>query len=328
MRGVYALSFGLLLASAAPLAAEAEPDIPLPQSAVKQAPALTPASVLTPPPVLTQADVIAIGTDVPGRLTVPVRIGDAGPFPFTIDTGAERTVISRELATLLNLAPGPDVRVVQMAGRSDTGTAIIPRIQVNSVHGEQIEAPIFKGADLGAPGLLGLDSLKNRAVSIDFDKQIMTVRPKSRRLSSYLRQQGEIIVRAKSLLGQLVVTDAFYRGRRVRVVLDTGTTVSVGNHKLRALVNTKNRNVYSISVISVSGSEIKADYLQIGQLAINELFFDDLPVAFADVAPFERLGLNDGPALLLGMDALRQFRQVDIDFANREIRLALPRGGG
>jgi hypothetical protein len=29
--------------------------------------------------------------------------------------------------------------------------------------------------------------------------------------------------------------------------------------------------------------------------------------------------------LLLGMDALRQFRRVDIDFANREVRVSLPR---
>lgn len=310
MQGVYALSFAMLLAAAAPRAAE---DLP---------------NIAQTPPVLTEADVIAIGTDVPGRLTVPVRIGDSGPYPFTIDTGAERTVISRELATLLNLARGRDVRIVQMAGRTDTGTAIIPHIHVNTVGGEQIEAPIFRGADLGAPGLLGLDSLQNRAVTIDFDKNEMTVRPRSRRLSSYPREPGEIIISARSLLGQLVVTDASYRGRRVRVVLDTGTTVSVGNNKLRLLVNEKNRLVQNISVISVSGSEVKADYLQIGRFGVGELTFENLPVAFADVAPFERLGLNDGPALLLGMDALRLFRRVDIDFANREVRLSLPRATG
>ncbi|MFM9828844.1 MAG: aspartyl protease family protein [Sphingomonas sp.] len=305
-----ALSLAILLAAAAPLAAE---DVP---------------NVAQTPPVLTEADVIAIGTDVPGRLTVPVRIGESGPYPFTIDTGAERTVISRELATLLNLARGPDVRVVQMAGRSDTNTAIIPRIRVNTLGGEQIEAPIFRGADLGAPGLLGLDSLKNRAVTIDFDKNEMTVRAKSRRLSSYPKEPGEIVISARSLLGQLVVTDASYRGRRVRVVLDTGTSVSIGNNKLRQLVNERGREVRPISVVSVAGSEVTADYLQIGRFSISSLTFENLPVAFADALPFERLGLNDGPALLLGMDALRQFRRVDIDFANREVRLSLPRAAG
>jgi hypothetical protein len=36
-------------------------------------------------------------------------------------------------------------------------------------------------------------------------------------------------------------------------------------------------------------------------------------------------GLNDRPALLLGMDALRLFGRVRIDFANREVRLAQPK---
>ena len=51
----------------------------------------------------------------------------------------------------------------------------------------------------------------------------------------------------------------------------------------------------------------------------------DVPVAFADAVPFKRFGLDDKPALLLGMDALKLFRRVSIDFANREIRFQLPR---
>jgi hypothetical protein len=51
----------------------------------------------------------------------------------------------------------------------------------------------------------------------------------------------------------------------------------------------------------------------------------NLPVAFADAAPFKHFGLTDKPALLLGMDALRLFRRVKIDFPNREVRFLLPR---
>jgi hypothetical protein len=53
----------------------------------------------------------------------------------------------------------------------------------------------------------------------------------------------------------------------------------------------------------------------------------ELPVAFADVPPFARFGLTDRPALMLGMDALRAFRRVEIDFPDRKLRLLLPRGG-
>jgi hypothetical protein len=52
--------------------------------------------------------------------------------------------------------------------------------------------------------------------------------------------------------------------------------------------------------------------------------FHDVPVAVADAEPFHRFDLVDQPALLLGMDALRLFRNVEIDFASREIRFSMP----
>jgi len=287
-------------------------------------PQATLASEELPPP--TRADVLGIGTDIPGRMTVPVTIGGSGPFPFTIDTGAERTVISRELAGLLRLARGPGVRVTAMTGTSDVSTVVIPALSVSTAGAERIEAPTLEGRNLGAPGLLGLDSLKGHAVSINFDRNEMSVMPSNKR--RYTRSVGpdEIVIQAKSLFGQLVVTDASYRGQRVRVVLDTGSVVSMGNLALRRALLSRKATLKPISLTGVTGDTMSADYTQIGEVKVGGATFQNLPVAFADAAPFARLGLSKRPALLLGMDALRLFRRVDIDFANREVRLSLPRG--
>lgn len=276
-------------------------------------------------PPITAADVLSLGIDEPGRLTVPVTIAGAGPFPFTIDTGAERTVISRELARLLRLERGGEVRVTAMTGATNTGTAIIPSLKVSNIGVGRIEAPLFSGRDLGAPGLLGLDSLKDRAITIDFDANRMTVVGATRRTTFTRNDPDEIVIRAKSLLGQLVVTDAYFRGQRVRVILDTGSAVSLGNLALRRRVIASRASVAPISLTSVTGAQLNADYTQIGEVQIGAVTFQNLPVAFADAAPFARFGLIKRPALLLGIDALRQFRRVEIDFANREVRLALPR---
>lgn len=296
MRGVVAL---MLLALAGPVAGQ---DAPAP----------------------TQADVLNIGTDTPGRLTVPVTIAGSGPFPFTIDTGAERTVLSRELAALLRLQSGPAVRLTAMTGTQSVGTVRVRDLAVSTAGRTQIEAPLLEGRNLGAPGLLGLDSLQGHAVSIDFDTGRMVVTP-ARRARIY-SEPGDVVVQARSFHGQLVVTDAYYRGTRVRVVLDTGSVVSVGNAAFRAKVMRSRSAFQPIGVISVTGDTLSADFTQIGEVRMGNVIFQNLPVAFADVAPFKRLGLADRPALFLGMDALRQFRRVDIDFANREVRLALPRG--
>jgi predicted aspartyl protease len=269
-----------------------------------------------PPPVLTFAE-------VDERMTLPVTISGAGPYRFVVDTGAQRTVISRELAGMLNLQPGRTVRMTTMTGTGSTATVIIPLITVGAFGGSRIEAPALEQAHLGASGLLGIDTLQDRALSIDFDRQIMTVLPATRRKSQRRAAPDEIVVRARSLYGQLVVTDAYYGSIRVRVILDTGTPITMGNMALKRRV--QHGTMKSIAVMGVTGETMQVDYTQIGAVKIGSIGFENLPVAFADAAPFAQFGLADKPALLLGMDALRLFRRVDIDFPNRELRLALPR---
>src|SRR3546814_9966760 len=80
-----------------------------------------------------------------------------------------------------------------------------------------------------------------------------------------------------------------------------------------------------VKIMSVTGDILTADYLEIDRLTIGDVGFSHVPIAFANVTPFKRFDLLDEPALLLGMDTLRLFRNVDIDFTNREIRFTVPR---
>jgi hypothetical protein len=112
------------------------------------------------------------------------------------------------------------------------------------------------------------------------------------------------------------------------VVLDTGSMVSMGNDALRKLVGSRlhQQDMQQIQLTSVTGDKLRADYTQVPRIKIGDVEFSSLPVAFAEVAPFKRFGLTQRPALLLGMDALRSFRKVDIDFPNRQVRFLMPRG--
>ena len=114
-------------------------------------------------------------------MTVPVSIGASGPYRFVIDTGSERTVVSRELARTLNLAAGRRVRVTTMTGQGELGTFLLPALQVSLLKPDTLEAPAVSAANLGAPGMLGIDALKGHAVSIDFDQNLMEVRPAKQR---------------------------------------------------------------------------------------------------------------------------------------------------
>ena len=264
-------------------------------------------------------------------MTVPVTIAGAGPFPFVVDTGAQRTVIARELAATLGLAPGRIVRVTGMTGSDSIGTVIIPSLKVSVIGSTEIEAPAISAINLGARGLLGIDALQAHAVGIDFDTKTMTVTPSRKRQVRERAGPDEIVIRARSLFGQLVVTDAYCNGIRIRVILDTGTSVSMANGALRRKVTRKGLGSAGasqpVSLTGVTGETVVADYTTIDRVTIGSLTLGDLPVAFTaiDAPPFRQFGLAERPAMLLGMDVLQLFRRVDIDFANREVRLTLPR---
>ena len=108
-------------------------------------------------------------------------------------------------------------------------------------------------------------------------------------------------------------------------MIDTGAQVSMGNSALRERMRHELKTPQQITLTSVTGQSMLADYTQIERLDIGGVGFNNLPIAFADVAPFRKFGLTKVPALMLGMDALRLFRHVDVDFANREVRFSVPR---
>lgn len=282
------------------------------------------------PGVPTPADELGFGLDQ-SRMTVPVQIGESGPFRFVVDTGSERTVLSRELAATLGLVPGRVVRVTAMTGTVPVPTVLVPQIIVGtapvgaSLEGKRIEAPVLLQRHLGAAGLVGIDTLQGKAVGIDFARSVMTVTAATRRTRRETFGRDDIVIRAKNLFGQLVVTDAHYGGRRIRVVIDTGSVVSMGNVALQRLVANTSGPLAAVRLLSVTGAMLDAQYGIVTGVSIGDVGIANLPIAFSDAAPFVRLGIADRPALLLGMDALQLFGQVRIDFANRELHLARPR---
>ena len=49
-------------------------------------------------------------------------------------------------------------------------------------------------------------------------------------------------------------------------------------------------------------------------------------ISFSDSPTFAAMGLDDEPAMILGMSELRLFRRVAIDFASRRVLFDLPDG--
>jgi predicted aspartyl protease len=267
-----------------------------------------------------------IGLDGEVRMTVPISIGGR-PYRFLIDTGSERTVISRQIADRHGLAPGATVTVHSLTEVSRIATAIVPSLQVGRRTVIGIQAPTIEEDLIGADGLLGVDSLVSQRVVLDFRTNEMRVVASRPGRDREQRWTGDtIVVTARTRFGHLILVDAAIDGQRIWVIVDTGAEVSIGNLALRRRLERRNRlgPTVPIEVASVTGGRRTLDYGTAHRLRIGGAQIANLPVGFADVAPFRKLDLIDRPALLLGMDALRLFDRVSLDFATREVRLDMP----
>lgn len=277
-----------------------------------------------PPETAEQSEEISIADNRRDRMTVSTMVDGKGPYQFLIDTGAERTVISSELANRLDLDEGRDARLHSMSGVGTVSTVVIPSLQVGRNQVQGIHAPALKQAHIGAAGMLGIDTLQSQRITFDFVEQKMTVTPA--RVQERAREPNTIVVTARTRLGRLVLVDARLDGQKLKVVLDTGSEVTIGNEVLRKKLIGKKRmgQTYPVELVSVTGEIVPADYTRVKRVRLGGVLIDDLPVAFADVHPFRQLGLDDEPALLLGMDSLKLFERVTVDFANRRVRFTHP----
>ncbi|PKB14546.1 aspartyl protease [Novosphingobium kunmingense] len=268
-------------------------------------------------------DIVGLDKDADGRMTVPVRVHEQGPFNFLVDTGSQNTVLSIGLADKLGLAGRSKATLIGIAGREVVDAVSVEQIDIGRRSYYGLYAPLLATAHIGADGILGIDSLQDQRVLIDFEKKLMAVGD-----AKALGGNGgyEIVITARRKSGQLIVTNARINGILTDVVIDTGAQSSIGNRALQAAMR-KRKGLEQTMLHSVTGQAIPAD-LGIGrELVIGNVTINNAVIAFADTPAFEALGLAERPAILLGMRELQVFRRIAIDFKTRRILFDVPSGG-
>lgn len=275
-----------------------------------------------PAPAPDQTHDLRMARDANERMTVAVRVRDSGPYRFLVDTGAERTVISRELAERLGLPAGSRTRIQSVAGPSMVSTVDIAALDIATRRLSVAGAPMLESAHIGADGLLGVDSLAASRVMIDFKRGVMGVTPS--KAPDFVAESGTIVVEARRRHGRLMFTRAVADGANAVVVVDTGSEITIGNPALRRRLLGKHELGQPVEIETVAGEKIVGELYTVGVLDLDGVLLKRMMIAFTDSPVFAQLDLADRPALLLGMNALRGFDKVSIDFATRRVRFLLP----
>ncbi|HEX8532802.1 MAG TPA: retroviral-like aspartic protease family protein [Allosphingosinicella sp.] len=286
-------------------------------------------SAMRPLPPAEIDDTLAIGGDdvearkVETRLSIEVRVNGQGPYQFIVDSGADTSVVGHRIARELQLPLGTPVTLNNMTDRNIVDRVKVDELSLGSTRIANLELPALREADLGGAGMIGIDALSRQRLMLDFEKRLIKVED-ARKPAVAL--PGDIVVTARVQRGQLILTQVQAAGLSLEAVVDTGSQVTIGNSALRERLTRRGRLKFmTAEATGVTGTKVSLQIATVPELRLGRVTLRNVPIAFADLPPFQVFGLSKQPALLLGTDLLENFRRVSLDFRARKVRFQLRR---
>jgi predicted aspartyl protease len=266
-------------------------------------------------------------TDAASHLMVDVSINGNGPYHFVVDTGADRTILASEVAVELGLSHGEKVMLRGVVRAVLTEAVSILTMTFGSITKRHLTVPTLSRSLLDADGYLGLDFLDGHRVTFDFQNHLIQVSEPRARFSANWVRENEARIRASGSSGHLQALDCMVDGVPATAFIDSGAEVSAANEPLLAALGRRNPSfgeISSIHLTDITGGEIVGKVAMVNKIRLAAaLTFTQCPLVIADFLVFDAWGLRHRPALLIGMNLLRQFGRVSIDYGLQELRFDL-----
>lgn len=256
-----------------------------------------------------------------GRVVVKVQVDGQGPFRFVVDTGASHSTISPQLAHKLGL---PISKVPLMELEGITGSAPVSAVRIRTLRAgvatirdawlPVLRTPMMAGAD----GILGLAGVTNTTLLVDFQHDRVRV---ARNLDGDVRF-GYSRVHTESVAGGLMAITAYVGRVRTLAIIDTGSERSLGNHALRAALHLDDTPGVLEPVTAVYGATPQVEPGRIvtaPMIGIGPLRIAGVEMIYGDFHIFKVWGLEDRPAMILGMDVLGTVEGLGFDFREHNL---------
>jgi len=251
-----------------------------------------------------------------------------GPFRFVVDTGADRTVISDDVARRMGLPGSEQVLVEGIVRTIPAGTVLVRELAFGPVVRHDMEVPVLPRALLAADGYLGLDAVDGYRVTFDFESHLLRVdRSEATAQEAAVVMTSGVRLPASGEFGHLKTIRCSVDGIRATAFIDSGAQVTIGNPELaRALLSQDaalHRTEGTIPLTGVTGGFVQGQVTSIQAVQLRELTFSIPQIVIANLQIFDIWGLRDTPALLIGMNYLNRFARVTIDYGTKQFRFDL-----
>lgn len=282
-----------------------------------------------PPLTREQAALFALPTtrDHIGRVIVAVTVNGKGPFRFIVDTGATRSTVSPDLVRALGLKPSaePELLLNGITGTSQVSAVTLDSIRAGDLTIDGPVVPVVPESIMaGADGIFGAAELTEKSLSVDFERNRVEI---SDGVSAALRAQALRIHATRVSHGLMVL--AMRVGRvHALAVIDTGSERTLGNLALRDALDERRRPGAVALVTFVYGATMQVERGEIWRaptISIDSLRISDVRVVYGDFHVFKVWGMQDQPAIIIGMDVLGTVGSLGIDFKDQVVYLTSSR---
>ncbi|WP_409020176.1 aspartyl protease family protein [Brevundimonas vesicularis] len=246
--------------------------------------------------------------------TVQIKIGGRAVTAL-VDTGAQYSVIDRDLVTELGLGQGFDMPLVAygVGGQPQAGRGVTLDLTVGQLHVPQLRTaildlgPLATEAGLGAQVVLGQDLFNAAILELDMERQRLRLVDPETWIPTAGHQPVEV-----SRKGTALTTEVSLEGAVIEAVIDTGFSaliaLSEGTATTAGLLDGREERSGASIVL---GGVARARMIQAQTMTFDQALWREVQVhVFAD-SP-----LPNYPQALLGMAA----------FAGRQVALDLGRG--
>jgi hypothetical protein len=264
-------------------------------------------------------DVVPTTPDRIGRILAQVMVNGRGPYRFMVDTGANHTALSASMLSRLGLSPdeGKLITVIGIVGSQTTASVHLNSVDAGLLHMRDVQIPVLAGPVLAdIDGILGSDGLTDKTVTADFAHDRLTI---SRGIGGV--PIGDVVVPGRLVSQGLLLIDCQFGGVSAKAVIDTGSPRTLANWALlNALLRRSGASAPSVptGVVDATEASQAAVVRPVPSMRFGTASVDNLYLTFGNFRVFKDWGLENQPAVLVGMDVLGSFAEITIDYRRHE----------
>ena len=242
----------------------------------------------------TQTEDVQFKNERDDRMTVPVHVSGQGPFRFLVDTGADHTAISREIAGRLGLARNERRRCIRSPACRWCRRPMFPSSSSRKRRRMFAARRCSTARTWARTGSSGPTRCARNASSSTSGRRPSRSSPRQPAISA--TSPGTIVVQAQRRKGRLVVTDATANGQ-----------AADGRHRYRRPGQHRQRGACGSSLqgrgllgTSRKGRRCRrspaqtiiGDYMFVRDLEIGGVTLHNLAIVFTDAHTFHALNLD------------------------------------